>query len=115
MKVTTTDQAIRALMQRLARENLQMLALIKLGYSARQIDAIILTGGAAYSKALIDMITEYVRAIAPVVVMPGENEIEALAQGGARLLKGEEKAREYIWPSGFKHQTKEEEKCFQKK
>ena len=44
MKVTTTDQAIRALMQRLARENLQMLALIKLGYKARQIDAIIQPG-----------------------------------------------------------------------
>lgn len=41
MKVTTTDQAIRALMQRLACENLQMLALVKLGYNARQIDAII--------------------------------------------------------------------------
>ena len=44
MKVTTTDQAIRALMQRLACENLQMLALIKLEYSARQIDAIIQPG-----------------------------------------------------------------------
>lgn len=41
MKVTTTDQAIRALMQRLACENLQVLALVKLGYTARQIDAII--------------------------------------------------------------------------
>lgn len=44
MKVTTTDQAIRALMQRLACENLQMLALVKLGYTARQIDAIIQPG-----------------------------------------------------------------------
>ena len=44
MKITTTDQAIRALMQRLARENLQVLALIKLGYKAREIDKIIQTG-----------------------------------------------------------------------
>lgn len=44
MKFTTTDQAIHSLMQRLACENLQMLALIKLGYNARQIDAIIQPG-----------------------------------------------------------------------
>ena len=41
MTYTTTDEAVRALMQRLASENLQMLAMLKLGYTARQVDAII--------------------------------------------------------------------------
>lgn len=59
------------------------------------IDAIILTGGLAHSKILTDAITDYVKFIAPVVVMPGENEMEALAFGGLRLLKGEESAKEF--------------------
>jgi hypothetical protein len=42
--ITTTDEAIRALMQRLAVENLQVLALVKMGYSAREIDKIMQTG-----------------------------------------------------------------------
>lgn len=61
-------------------------------------DAIILTGGVAYSKLMTDMITEYVSFIAPVCVMPGEHEMEALALGGLRILKGEEEARTYHLP-----------------
>jgi len=60
-----------------------------------QLDAIILTGGVAYSKMLTDWIDEYVSFIAPVIVYPGENEMEALAFGGLRILSGEEIAREY--------------------
>jgi butyrate kinase len=52
-------------------------------------DAVILTGGAAYSTILTDWITERVSFIAPVVALPGENEMEALAQGAMRLLNGE--------------------------
>lgn len=63
-----------------------------------QCDAIILTGGLAYSKMLTDRITEYVGFIAPVCVMPGENEMEALALGGLRLLTGEETPRHYVLP-----------------
>ena len=63
-----------------------------------QCDAIILTGGLAYSKMLTDRITEYVGFIAPVCVMPGENEMEALALGGLRLLTGEETSRHYVLP-----------------
>ncbi len=61
-------------------------------------DAIILTGGVAYSKMLMDMVIEYVGFLAPVYVYPGENEMEALALGGIRLLSGEEKIREYSFP-----------------
>ena len=61
-------------------------------------DAIILTGGLAYSQMLTDRVREYVGFIAPVRVMPGENEMEALAQGGLRLLSGEETARRFVLP-----------------
>ena len=63
-----------------------------------QCDTIILTGGLAYSRMLTDRITEYVGFIAPVCVMPGENEMEALALGGLRLLTGEETPRHYVLP-----------------
>ena len=61
-------------------------------------DAIILTGGLAYSKLLTDRIREYAGFLAPVVVMPGENEMEALAQGGLRILQGQETANIYHLP-----------------
>ena len=61
-------------------------------------NAIILTGGMAHSRMLTDLITDYVGFIAPVVVMPGENEMEALAQGGLRILRGEEQANTYYLP-----------------
>jgi butyrate kinase len=60
-----------------------------------KVDAIILTGGIAYGKEIVELIKERVDFIAPVVVYPGEDELLALAQGGLRVLKGEEKAKEY--------------------
>lgn len=58
-------------------------------------DAIILTGGVANSEMLTDRIQEYVGFIGPVCIMPGENEMEALALGGVRILSGEETAEIY--------------------
>ena len=55
-----------------------------------EIDAIILTGGMARSEKMTAMIEPYIRFIAPVQCLPGEIELEALALGGLRLLRGEE-------------------------
>ena len=55
-----------------------------------EVDAIIITGGIAHSEYITDRVTKYVRIIAPVVIMPGEFEMEALADGGYRILHGEE-------------------------
>lgn len=60
-----------------------------------KVDAILLTGGIAYGKEITEYIKERVEFIAPVVVYPGEDELLALAQGGIRVLDGEEKAKEY--------------------
>lgn len=62
---------------------------------AGKVDAIILTGGIAYSKAMVNYITERVKFISDVVVYPGEDELLALAEGALRVLNGEETAREY--------------------
>ena len=60
-----------------------------------RIDAIILTGGLAWSKKLPKMVKKYVEALAPVVVLPGEKEMEALALGALRIVSGQEEARYY--------------------
>jgi butyrate kinase len=60
-----------------------------------QVDYIILTGGVANCSILTDMITESVRFIAEVIVVPGEMEMQALARGVLRVLRGEENAQIY--------------------
>ena len=59
------------------------------------VDAIILTGGIAYNACVCDYISQCVRFIAPVVVLPGENELEALAQNALRVMRGEEEPKVY--------------------
>ncbi|OEF95536.1 butyrate kinase [Vulcanibacillus modesticaldus] len=61
-----------------------------------KINAIILTGGLAYGKEFVQKIIQYVDWIAPVKVHPGENELYALAEGGLRVLRGEEKEKHYV-------------------
>lgn len=63
---------------------------------AGEVDCIILTGGIAYSAAIVSDVTRRVRFIAPVVVVPGEEELEALAFGALRVLRGEEQAQSYL-------------------
>jgi len=60
-----------------------------------KVDRVILTGGMAYSKRIVADITERVRFIAPVVVVPGEEELESLSAGAIRVLNGEEQAQVY--------------------
>lgn len=60
-----------------------------------KVEAIILTGGIAYSDYFTGMVKKYVEFMAPVIVYPGENEMQSLALGGLRVLRGEEQARIY--------------------
>lgn len=63
-----------------------------------KVDAIILTGGIAYSDMIANDIKERVSFIAPVEVYPGENELESLAENGYGILSGEFEIKEYINP-----------------
>ena len=60
-----------------------------------KVDAIIVTGGIAYNKAVVDKMEERAGFIAPFTVYPGEDELLALAQGALRVLNGEEKPLVY--------------------
>ena len=59
-----------------------------------KIDTIIITGGLARDQFLVDNIRKYVSCLAPVAVLPGEFEMEALALGGLRILRGQEPVSE---------------------
>lgn len=56
------------------------------------IDCIILTGGIAYSQKFTSSVKEKVRFLAPVEIIPGENEMQALYDGTMRVLRGDETA-----------------------
>ena len=53
------------------------------------VDAILLTGGIAYSDRFCAEISSYVEKIAPILRYPGEEEMKALALGALRVLRGE--------------------------
>ena len=59
------------------------------------VDRIILTGGIAYSKRIVGDIIRRVKFIAPVEIIPGEEELESLSFGALRVIRGEEEAATY--------------------
>ncbi len=59
------------------------------------MDAIVLTGGIAKSEDIARRIVDKVRFLGRVIVLPGEDELRALALGCLRVLEGEEEAKTY--------------------
>ncbi|MGD9568736.1 MAG: butyrate kinase [Sedimentibacter sp.] len=59
------------------------------------VDAIIFTGSMAYSKLFTGFIKERIKWIAEVVDMPGEDEMQSLAESAFRFLTGEERVKLY--------------------
>lgn len=60
-----------------------------------EVDAILITGGIAFSNALIKMISDRVSFIAPIHVYPGEDEMQALAESAYLAVKGELEIKQY--------------------
>lgn len=60
------------------------------------VDKVVITGGLARCKFIVDWITERVKFIAPVAVYPGEDEMTALAEGTYRVLTDEEQVLDYL-------------------
>ena len=60
-----------------------------------KIDAILLTGGMAHSKYIVDELRRRIGFLAPVYVFPGEDEMEALALNALAVLQGRRKVEEY--------------------
>ena len=60
-----------------------------------KVDAIILTGGIAHSNYYVGVLREYIDYLAPIVMMPGEDEMGSLAYNALNALRGEVKLMEY--------------------
>lgn len=60
-----------------------------------KVDAVILTGGLAYSEVITDKIAHRISFIAPIEIYPGEDEMLALAESGLAVLRGEREAKIY--------------------
>ena len=73
----------RALAYQLAKDIGSMAAVLRF-----RVDAIVYTGGMAYSESLCREITSYVSKVAPVICLPGEEEMRSLAEGALRVLHG---------------------------
>lgn len=83
-------EAYKALVYQLAKDIGAMAAVLKF-----DVDGIVFTGGMAYEGFFCDDLTEYVGKIAPVIRLPGEEEMRALAEGALRVLHGQQEASVY--------------------
>ena len=60
-----------------------------------RVDGIIITGGIALSERFLHDLRAYIEPLAPFFALPGEYEMEALAEGAFRVIDGKEKAKRY--------------------
>ncbi len=87
----TAALVLRAMAYQIAKEIGAAAAVLK-----GRVDALIYTGGIAHSRRIVDLVRERVDFITPnVFLYPGEHEMDSLAQGALRALRGEEKPKRY--------------------
>ena len=84
----TAKTVFEAMLYQIAKEIGAMAAVLH-----GRIDALLITGGMAHSQRLLESLSAYISWIAPVVTYAGEDELQALAEGALRVLRGEEQAR----------------------
>jgi len=84
------EEILRAMAYQVAKEIGMMSATLK-----GSVDGIILTGGMAKSRLLLDEIEQYIRHLGEVFERPGELEMKALAEGVFRVVDGVESPKEY--------------------
>lgn len=89
---TTAQLIYDAMIYQVAKE----IGAMSVALKAEKIDCIILTGGLTKGKQIVEDIISYVSFLAPIIVYPGENELEALARGAFRVIDGIEPAFEYL-------------------
>lgn len=84
------ERVLKALPYQVGKEIGAMATVLK-----GNVDYIILTGGMAYSQGIVEAIKERVRYIAPIIVVPGEKELESLSAGVLRVMRQKEAPRQY--------------------
>ncbi len=87
-------EVVQALCYRIAKEICSLAAM-----SAGKLDAVVLTGGLANMERIVSDLSARVSFLAPVLVFPGENEMEALAAAAWEALEGRLPVQEYGPPA----------------
>jgi butyrate kinase len=87
------DLVIRGMIYQIAKEIGAMAAVLR-----GRVDAILLTGGIAHSERLVSELSVMIGWIAPISLYPGEEELQALADGALRVLSGKEAPRTFGGP-----------------
>jgi len=59
------------------------------------LDAVVLTGGLANNEYIMERLQAKIAFLGKTVVVPGEDELRALALGCLRVLRGKETAKTY--------------------
>jgi len=83
-------EVLQAMCYRIAKEICSLAAM-----SAGKLDAVVLTGGLANMERIVSDLSARVSFLAPVLVFPGENEMEALASAAWEALEGRIPVQEY--------------------
>jgi len=91
---TQATLVLEAMIYQIAKEAGAMAAVLE-----GKVDAVLLTGGMAHSERVVQRLRAHLEWIAPIRVYPGEDELQALAEGVFRVLDGEEKAK-HLWEEG---------------
>lgn len=89
--VASSDEYAKLVSEAMALQIAKAMATLAVSAKGR-VDGFALTGGIAYWKGLCEMVRERIEFIAPFHPYPGEFELEALAEGGLRVLRGMEQA-----------------------
>lgn len=62
-----------------------------------KVDALIFTGGIAHSEYFVNLVRDWVEFITPnIFVNPGEHEMESMAAGALRVLRGQDPPKPYM-------------------
>jgi butyrate kinase len=94
LKRSETDEKakliIDAMLYQVSKDIAAMASVLK-----GKVEIIIVTGGLAYNDYVINFFKKYVGWIAPFKAYPGGFEMEALAEGAWRVIKGIEEPKVY--------------------
>jgi butyrate kinase len=99
-RIDTGDEGAALIFEAMAQQVAMEIASLVPKFLGEPVEGVIITGGMAHSKRLVDRLLALLSQVnVEVSVMPGEDELEALREGAERVLAGQEPARAYGAPS----------------
>jgi len=95
-RITKGDSKAKEVLEAMIYQVAKEICFLIPAFQGEQIDAVILTGGAARCKLIVDLIRKWTAPTGlEMVVYPGGYEMSALRDGALRILTGEERELTY--------------------